>query len=466
MEILEKIKTKNKLIILILMSQFGFICISIAGITTHNTISIIILTIIFGLIMAILGFLFNQSIVNELIKFTHSFDEFLNFLSLKNNKYIPVLINGNNEISLLHKKLNSASVEFDNTLKDDMKVLGEIVITMDRVEQGIYSSRVKSQTKNPMIMTLRNTINKMLDEVNEDISNLAKLLESYSKDDFRNQLNIKKNLKGEMLNALTSLNFLGKTLSSNAQIDLENGQTLASNSITMAQSVNALAIKANEQAASLEQTAASLEQITSITRNTAQNAQEMSQLGNIVKDAVNDGQKLASQTAISMDEINQEVTSINEAIIIIDQIAFQTNILSLNAAVEAATAGEAGKGFAVVAAEVRNLASRSADAAREIKDIVQKATQKANSGKNISDMMIKGYEELNKNISQTIEIIQHVSKSSNEQMQGIEQINSMVNLLDQVTQENANQANNVASISSQTQEMAEQLVNRAKNKKL
>ncbi len=464
MKILEQLKTKNKLLILILIAQVGFISIGIAGIHTQNTMLIIILNIVFGFLMAILGFLFSQSIVNGLINFTNSFDEFLKFLSLKNNKYVPILVTGNDEISELHKKLNSVSIGFDDTLKADMKVLGEIVITMDRVEQGIYSCRIKSKTTNPMIMTLRNTINKMLDEVNEDMTNLVNLLESYSKDDFKNQITIHKNIKGEMLKVLTSINSLGKTLSSNAQKDLNNGQILAQNSITMAQSVNSLAIKANEQAASLEQTAAALEQITSITRNTAQNAQKMSQLGNIVKGAVSGGQKLANQTATSMDDINQEVTSINEAITIIDQIAFQTNILSLNAAVEAATAGEAGKGFAVVAAEVRNLANRSADAAREIKNIVLKATQKANEGKNISDMMIKGYEELNTNITQTIEIIQDVSISSNEQMQGIEQINAMVTLLDQVTQENAIQVNNVATISTQTQKMAEELVNKAKTK--
>ena len=464
MGILEQMKTKNKLLILVLLAQIGFISIGIAGITTQNTSLIVVLNIIFGFLMAIFGVLFSNSIINGLKNFNESFDEFLKFLSLKNNRYIPVIIKGDDEISQLHKKLNSVSIEFDNRLKDDMKVLGEIVITMDRVEQGIYNCRVKSETSNPMIMTLRNTINKMLDEVNTDITGLVKLLESYSKDDFRNQISIKENIKGEMLKVLTSVNFLGKTLASNAQADLENGQILAKNSITMAQSVNSLAIKAKEQASSLEQTAAAIEEITSITRNNAQNAQKMSQLGNIVKIAVTDGQKLATKTATSMDDINYEVTSINEAITIIDQIAFQTNILSLNAAVEAATAGEAGKGFAVVAAEVRNLANRSADAAREIKDIVLKATQKANDGKNISDMMIKGYDELNTHINETIQIMEDVSTSSKEQMQGIEQINTMVTLLDQATQENASQASNVAVISSQTQNMAEQLVNKAKTK--
>jgi methyl-accepting chemotaxis protein len=233
----------------------------------------------------------------------------------------------------------------------------------------------------------------------------------------------------------------------------------------MNQSMQNLAHKANEQAASLEETAAAVEEITSITRNNANNALKMAELGQTVQKAVEVGQNLASKTANSMDQINNEVNSINEAIAVIDQIAFQTNILSLNAAVEAATAGEAGKGFAVVAGEVRNLASRSAEAAKEIKDLVANATDKANEGKSISDDMKQGYEELNSHITETINIIEDVSSASKEQMTGIEQINDAVTMLDRVTQENASEATNVASIANATLNMANELVTDARTKK-
>ncbi|RXJ93420.1 chemotaxis protein, partial [Arcobacter sp. CECT 8989] len=117
----------------------------------------------------------------------------------------------------------------------------------------------------------------------------------------------------------------------------------------------------------------------------------MNQYTDDLNSSAKQGQNLAQKTTSAMEDITEQVTLINESISIIDQIAFQTNILSLNAAVEAATAGEAGKGFAVVAAEVRNLASRSAEAAKEIKDLVENATSKANEGKSISADMITGY---------------------------------------------------------------------------
>ena len=148
----------------------------------------------------------------------------------------------------------------------------------------------------------------------------------------------------------------------------------------------------------------------------------------------------------------------------IDQIAFQTNILSLNAAVEAATAGEAGKGFAVVAQEVRNLASRSADAAKEIKNIVETATSKANQGKEIANHMIDGYKELNQNISQTINLISDIEMSSKEQLMGIEQINDAVNSLDQQTQQNAQIASQTHDVALLTDDIAKLIVNDANTK--
>ena len=242
--------------------------------------------------------------------------------------------------------------------------------------------------------------------------------------------------------------------------------TLSESSNILLSNVNELNLSSNKAATSLEETAAALEEITGITKNNTQNAIKMANLSKDVKNSVALGEELANKTASSMDEINSEVKSINEAISIIDQIAFQTNILSLNAAVEAATAGEAGKGFAVVAQEVRNLASRSAEAAKEIKNLVENATHKTDQGKKISDEMINGYHNLNNLITETINIIQNVSIASNEQLKGIEQINSAVTILDKTTQENAAEANNVSAIADQTLKMAQVLVEDAKTKKV
>ena len=177
-----------------------------------------------------------------------------------------------------------------------------------------------------------------------------------------------------------------------------------------------------------------------------------------VTSSVQSGQQLANQTTKAMDEINHEVEAINEAISVIDQISFQTNILSLNAAVEAATAGEAGKGFAVVAQEVRNLASRSAEAANEIKVLVENATKKANDGKHISDDMIEGYTNLNQSISKTIDIISNIEKASKLQQQSISQVNQTIVSLDSQTQENSKIADKTKEIAIQTDSVAKLIV--------
>ena len=393
------------------------------------------------------------------------FQQYVQFTQYKQNRFEFIERTGNASIDALFHKWNEQIKQTDTAIKQDINVIGEIVLTSDKVKQGIFRCRVKSETTNPMVATLKKTVNEMLDSLEEKMINLENILTAYANEDYRSKLHIEDTIKARMLSVMQSINSLGEALSSTAKTNLENGRQLQENSNNMNHSMNNLSNKANEQAASLEETAAAVEEITSITRNNASNATKMAQLGQTVKHAVTEGEKLASKTATSMDEINEKVTAINEAINVIDQIAFQTNILSLNAAVEAATAGEAGKGFAVVAQEVRNLATRSADAAKEIKNLVEDANSKANEGKNISDEMIQGYVHLNNDIKKTIDLIADITTSAQEQKIGVEQINDAINNLDKQTQENAAVARVANTIAQKTSEMAKDILENTKEKK-
>lgn len=190
----------------------------------------------------------------------------------------------------------------------------------------------------------------------------------------------------------------------------------------------------------------------------------MSLIAEEALDATKNGSKLADNTVLAINEISKATTDINEAIAIIDNIAFQTNILSLNAAVEAATAGEAGKGFAVVAGEVRNLAARSAEAAHQIKVLTEQAKLKSNEGLAISNEMIQGFVSLNDKIRQTAELVSDVANANKEQMAGITQINDAVAHLDQMTQENAKVANESDEVADELLGMANIIVDDAKSK--
>jgi methyl-accepting chemotaxis protein len=197
-----------------------------------------------------------------------------------------------------------------------------------------------------------------------------------------------------------------------------------------------LLTSAMRQATSLEETAASIEEITGNIRGNNEKAISMANLANESKDTATHGEYLLKENAMAMEAIDDSTKKIVEAISQIEQIAFQTNILSLNAAVEAATAGEHGKGFAVVAAEVRNLASMSAEVAKEIKALSVEATNKTSVGKEVSNDISKSFSELITQITETTDIVDDVSEANKEQLIGMEQINTASNSLDKLTQEN------------------------------
>jgi methyl-accepting chemotaxis protein len=343
-------------------------------------------------------------------------------------------------------------VKFAQDITDSKKVIDSVKESINIAKTGIMDQTIKESTKNEAIEELKDGINELFSIVSSkvagDLNEITKALESFQKLDFSHRIT---KSKGETAGGLNNLaNVVNEMLVENKA----NGLTLDESSNVLLQNVDILNQNSNEAAASLEETAAALEEITSNISQNTNSIVKMASFANQVTLSANEGKELAQQTTTSMNEIDVEVNAINDAITIIDQIAFQTNILSLNAAVEAATAGEAGKGFAVVAQEVRNLASRSAEAAKDIKNLVENATTKANKGKSISDKMIEGYIGLTENISKTINLISDVESASKEQQLGIVQINDAINSLDQQTQQNAAIASQTHDIAIQTDEIA------------
>ena len=272
------------------------------------------------------------------------------------------------------------------------------------------------------------------------------------------------NVNGEIEQLMIGVNTFGQGMEKTLKSNFENGLNLKYQAVVLRNFVEQLSHASNEQAASLEETSAALEEITSNIASNNNKAATMAIRANEAKSATIDGEELATLTVASMDEIVQATTSINEAVAIIETIAFQTNILSLNAAVEAATAGEAGKGFAVVAQEVRSLANRSAEAAKTIKELTRMAKDKANSGSEVSVKMIEGFRKIAFKINETTDLVNDVAYANKEQMLGIEQINEAVTQLDQMTQESADMSNDTDVISSHVASMAQQLTDDAMQK--
>ena len=214
-----------------------------------------------------------------------------------------------------------------------------------------------------------------------------------------------------------------------------------------------LSQRTEEQASSLEETASSMEEMTSTVKQNSDNASQASQLAVAARDQAEKGGAVVSKAVDAMSEINNASKKIADIIGVIDEIAFQTNLLALNAAVEAARAGEQGRGFAVVASEVRNLAGRSATAAKEIKALIQDSVRKVDEGSNLVTQSGATLEQIVSSVKKVADIVAEIAAASIEQSAGIEQVNKAVMQLDELTQQNAAL---VEQASAASQSMAEQ----------
>ncbi|MEN6486233.1 MAG: methyl-accepting chemotaxis protein [Syntrophobacteraceae bacterium] len=238
---------------------------------------------------------------------------------------------------------------------------------------------------------------------------------------------------------------------------LASAEQVAAASSQVSSASTQLAEGASEQAASLEETSSSLEEMASMTRMNAEHAGEAKRLSENTKETVTLATRSMEQLTASMAEISQASEETSKIIKTIDEIAFQTNLLALNAAVEAARAGEAGAGFAVVAEEVRNLAMRSAEAARHTASMIEGTVKKVKEGSELVERTDREFREAAAGVARSSELVGEITEASNEQSHGIEQINKAVNEMDRVVQMNAANAEESASASQQMNGQAERM---------
>jgi methyl-accepting chemotaxis protein len=429
---------------------------------------IIFIACVIVLIEFLIVVIISKGIVHNIKVIQKGLRSFFDVINYKREGADKLVITSKDEFKEISIEINENIIKSVNLLNHNKEVLEEANDVLQKVANGFYGYKIPHHNNvSPDVKDLIKNVNKMLDETKYKFDILNKALEAYGKYDFEYTVP-KKNetgLYGDFGTLVASTKLIGNNVSEFLAVILNTGDKLNHDTSILSQSSIELSDASHSQAAALEQTSASLEEITQNIENNTNNVNTMSQYAKELSISSNEGKILSAKTAESMDDINVQVTAISEATSIIDRIAFQTNILSLNAAVEAATAGEAGKGFAVVAQEVRNLASRSKEAAQEIKLLVQKATQKTQLGKQIANEMSTGYENLNSHVSNTISIIDEVSHASLEQQKSIEQINKAISSLDENTQINAQNAQYISGLCSSISTLSQELITASSNAK-
>ena len=302
---------------------------------------------------------------------------------------------------------------------------------------------------------------------NDEIGQMAQAMDTFA-DSLQSELvaNLQRLAQGDLDFAITphdgqdmirgALRKLGDDLNEILSRVGMTGDQIAAGSVQVSDSSQSLSQGATQQASSLEEISASMHQLASQTKLNAENATQANQLALQARSGADSGNEQMQQMVAAMGEINTASQSIAKIIKVIDEIAFQTNLLALNAAVEAARAGVHGKGFAVVAEEVRNLAARSARAAKETAELIEGSVQKTRNGSQIADRTAKALADIVAEVTKVTDLVAEIAAASNEQAQGISQVNQGIAQIDQVTQQNTANAEQSAAAAEELSSQAAQ----------
>jgi len=391
--------------------------------------------------------------------------EFFSFLANERKTIEPFKVKYMDEVGEIVTSLNENIVKVVEGIDKNAKAISDSSIVCREASVGNLNARITTEASNPEINNLIKIVNDLISSMEQNIDHTLDTLDEYSNDEYSSRIEGKEKFEGSFRKLFDQVDLLGETLTKLSGQNLKNGKALQQTANVFSKNVKLLKVSSNEQSELLDETTGSIEDIMNNIKNTSNNSKDMANIANEVTKYSNDGHKLAEETAEAMTNIYGKVDAILESIDTIKQISFQTNILSLNAAVEAATAGEAGKGFAVVAQEVRNLATRSAEASQNIEDLITVASEESKRGSDIAQNMIEGYNTLNARIESTINLIDVVAKDNNIQMTKIENINKIIQSVDKNANENVKIVNETNIVARQSEKIASNIVEDATSKK-
>ncbi len=424
-------------------------------------ISHIVVVIFLFSLLTILGslLLFKKitiTLKNDLIIFQRGLKNFFEYVSNPSKNIELINLNKKDEISLMAKEINKNIEHIKQNLQKDQKMIQEVASVTNKIKDGHLNVKIENTPHNESLKDLKNVINEMLKNLYKDISNILSVLSQYSNYNYKPEVNIETN--GEIKQLAKEINHLRNAIVEMLAENNNNSKTLQDTAKILLENVSTLNLNSNTTSKNLEEIVENLKNISNSTQNNTKIIAQMADFSLQLKTSATKGKELANHTLESMNTIGEEINFIDETISLIDNIAFQTNILSLNAAVEAATAGDAGKGFAVVANEVRNLANKTLEASYKIKETVKNAVEKANNGKIITEDMIFGYENLFENINQTLELIGDTRNRSIKQLSSIKEIDITITNLNDKTKQNKDIAKDTNDIAIETKKLSQKIV--------
>ncbi len=317
----------------------------------------------------------------------------------------------------------------------EVAVEHEVANIVQAASAGDFSQRIAEDGKVGFFKQLAEGINRLMDTSAAGLEDVVRVLGALAQGDLTET--IASNYEGTFGQLKDDSNATVEQLTQIIGQIREASDSISTAAVQIATGNTDLSQRTEEQASSLQQTASSMEELTATVKQNADNAKQANQLAVTASEVAVKGGSVVSQVITTMSSINESSKKIVDIISVIDGIAFQTNILALNAAVEAARAGEQGRGFAVVASEVRNLAQRSAAAAKEIKNLIGTSVEKVDVGSRLVEAAGKTMEDIVSSVKRVTDIMSEITAASQEQSAGIEQVNQAITQMDKVTQQNA-----------------------------